>query len=46
VTLSERERDALVALCAGYLESFPRRREHPNSYEQAAAAARPDVLDG
>lgn len=30
VTLTERDRDALTALCAGYLESFPRRREHPN----------------
>ena len=36
VTLTERDRDALTALCAGYLESFPRRREHPNTYEEAA----------
>lgn len=36
VTLSNRERDALAAVCAGYLESFPHRREHPNTYEEAA----------
>ncbi len=36
VSISERERDALAALCAGYLESFPHRREHPNTYEEAA----------
>jgi hypothetical protein len=36
VSLSDRERDALAALCAGYLESFPHRREHPNTYEDAA----------
>jgi hypothetical protein len=36
VNLSDRERDALTALCAGYLESFPHRREHPNTYEEAA----------
>ncbi len=36
VNLSDRERDALSALCAGYLESFPRRREHPNTYEDSA----------
>jgi hypothetical protein len=36
VNLSDRERDALAALCAGYLESFPHRREHPNTYEEAA----------
>lgn len=36
VTLTQRDRDALTALCAGYLESFPRRREHPNTYEEAA----------
>lgn len=37
VTLSALERDALAALCAGYLEPFPRRREHPNTYAEAAA---------
>lgn len=36
VDFSTRERDALTALCAGYLESFPLRREHPNTYEEAA----------
>jgi len=36
VSISERERDALAALCAGYLESFPYRREHPTTYEEAA----------
>jgi hypothetical protein len=36
VSLSDRERDALAALCAGYLESFAHRREHPNTYEDAA----------
>jgi len=36
VRLTPRDRDALAGLCAGYLESFPRRREHPNTYEEAA----------
>ena len=36
VNLTERDRNALTALCAGYLESFPHRREHPNTYEEAA----------
>jgi hypothetical protein len=36
VNLTERDRDALTALCAGYLEPFPHRREHPNTYEEAA----------
>jgi hypothetical protein len=36
VALSDRERDALTALCAGYLEAFPHRREHPNTYEDSA----------
>jgi hypothetical protein len=36
VSLTERERDALTALFAGYLEPFPRRREHPHTYEKAA----------
>ncbi len=34
--MSDRERDALAALCAGYLRSFPHRREHPHTYEEAA----------
>jgi hypothetical protein len=36
IGFSERERDALTALFSGYLEPFPRRREHPNTYEEAA----------
>ncbi len=36
VALSERERDALAALFAGYLRAFPHRREHPHTYEEAA----------
>jgi len=36
VSLSERERDALVALCAGYLEPFPYRQEQPRTYAEAA----------
>jgi len=36
VGLSDRERDAVTALSAGYLESFPHRREHPNTYEESA----------
>jgi len=36
VDLSDRERDALTGMCAGYLASFPHRREHPNTYEEAA----------
>jgi hypothetical protein len=41
VNLSEREREALAALCAGYLESFPRRREHPSTYAEAAGLLGP-----
>lgn len=36
LTLSDRDRDALVAVFAGYLEEFPRRRTQPNSYQEAA----------
>lgn len=36
VGLTPADRKALVGLCAGYLESFPRRREHPNTYAEAA----------
>jgi hypothetical protein len=36
VTITPADRDALVALFAGYLEAFPRRREHPNTYQEAA----------
>ena len=36
VSLSERERDALVALCAGYLEPFHHRLEQPRTYADAA----------
>lgn len=34
--LSERDRDAVVALLSGYLEDFPRRQARPRSYQQAA----------
>ena len=34
--LSDSDRDALVALFAGYLETFPRRSPHPADYQQAA----------
>lgn len=37
VNLTEREKDALAAVFAGFLESFPRRREHPNTYAEATA---------
>lgn len=36
LNLSTRERSALTALAAGYLESFPHRREHPNTYARCA----------
>ena len=36
VRLSESDRDAVVALFASYLESFPRRSRHPADYQQAA----------
>lgn len=34
--LSERDRDVLVALLAGYLEDFPRRQPRPRTYQEAA----------
>ena len=34
--LSERDKDALVAMFSGYFEAFPRRSSHPRSYQQAA----------
>ena len=34
--LSERDKDALVALFSGYLEAFPRRSARPRTYQQAA----------
>ena len=34
--LSERDREALVAVCCGYLRSFPRHDPHPLSYQDAA----------
>lgn len=37
VVISERDRMALGALFAGYLESFPRYDPHPRSYNDAAA---------
>lgn len=36
VTLSDRDRDAVVALLSGYLEEFPRRHARPLTYQQAA----------
>lgn len=36
VQLTERDRDALVALFGGYLEEFPRRTARPRSYQEAA----------
>jgi len=36
VGLSERDRDAVVALLSGYLEAFPRRQARPRTYQQAA----------
>ena len=36
VTLTENERRAVVGLCSGYLQPFPHRREHPNTYAAAA----------
>lgn len=36
VTLSERDRDVLVALLGGYLEEFPRRQTRPRTYHEAA----------
>ena len=38
VVVNELDRLALVALFAGYLESFPRYDPHPRSYADAAAA--------
>jgi hypothetical protein len=34
--LTERDKDALVALFSGYLEAFPRRSSHPLTYSEAA----------
>ena len=36
VTLSDRDRDTVVALLSGYLEDFPRRHARPLTYQQAA----------
>lgn len=36
LSLSERDRDVLVAVFAGYLEEFPRRRTRPRTYQEAA----------
>lgn len=41
VTLSERDRQAVVALFAGYLRAFPRHDPHPVSYQQAAEVLGP-----
>ena len=37
VRLSDRDREALVAVLCGYLQPFPRRDPHPVSYQDAAA---------
>jgi hypothetical protein len=34
IRLSERDRDALVALLGGYLEEFPRRNPRPRTYQE------------
>jgi hypothetical protein len=34
--LSERDKDALVALFSGYLQAYPRRTTRPSTYQQAA----------
>jgi hypothetical protein len=36
ISLSEHDRDAVVALLSGYLEGFPRREARPRTYQQAA----------
>lgn len=36
LTLSERDRDVVVALLSGYLESFPRRQARPRTYQEVA----------
>jgi hypothetical protein len=36
ILLSDRDREALVALLGGYLEDFPRRQSRPRTYQQAA----------
>ncbi|HEV2759194.1 MAG TPA: hypothetical protein VGV86_06450 [Acidimicrobiales bacterium] len=35
-TLSERDRDVVVALLSGYLDNFPRRQARPRTYQEAA----------
>ncbi len=41
IHLTENERNAVVALLAGYLEDFPRRNPRPRSYQEAADALGP-----
>lgn len=36
LSLSERDRDVLAAVFAGYLEDFPRRKTRPATYQEAA----------
>jgi len=36
ISLTERDRDAVVALLSGYLETFPRREARPRTYQKAA----------
>jgi hypothetical protein len=43
--LSERDKDALVALLSGYLEAFPRRSSRPRSYREAAEILGPPWTD-
>lgn len=41
ITLSDRDRDVMVALLSGYLQSFPRRHPHPRTYQEVAALLGP-----
>jgi hypothetical protein len=41
IAMSDRDRQALVALLAGYLEPFPRYYPHPATYAEAAAKLGP-----
>lgn len=43
IAVSDRDRDALVALFAGYLRRWPRHHPEPLSYEEAASLLGPDV---
>lgn len=41
MSLSEKDRDVLVAMFAQYLEEFPRRRTQPRTYQETAARLGP-----